>query len=83
MDMCQFGMVTSGTRGEPTPVKKPARWLTNSPCIADKLDKHCPGDHVHELLLGGKAKAAQVYPPKLCAAIVAGFAQQLKLDTQP
>ena len=33
--------------------------------------------------MGGQAKAVQVYPPKLCTAIVAGFAQQLKMDTQP
>ena len=39
--------------------------------------------HTHELLLGGRAKAAQTYPPKLCAAIVAGFAEQLKLDLAP
>ena len=63
-----------------TPVKKPTRWLTNSPCLADKLDKHCPGTHTHEQLLGGKAKGAQVYPPQLCAAIVSAFAEQLKLD---
>ena len=80
MNMCQFGMTTPNSRGEPTPVKKPTRWLTNSPCLADSLEKHCPGDHVHEPLLGGKAKAAQEYPPKLCAQIVSGFAAQLKLD---
>ena len=33
--------------------------------------------------MGGRAKAAQVYPPKLCTAIVAGFAKQLRLDTAP
>ena len=80
MDMCQFGMTTPNSRGEPTPAKKPTRWLTNSPCLAEQLERHCPGTHIHEPLLGGRAKAAQIYPPKLCSAIVAGFAAQLKLD---
>ena len=83
MDMCQFGMTTPNTRGEPTPAKKPTRWLTNSPCLAEELERHCPGTHTHEPLMGGRAKAAPVYPPKLCAAIVTGFTKQLKLDTAP
>ena len=80
MNMCQFGMTTPSRKGEPTPVKKPTRWLTNSPCLADCLEKHCPCNHTHEPLLGGRAKAAQEYPPKLCTQIVSGFAAQLKLD---
>ena len=52
MDMCQFGMTTPNARGEPTPAKKPTRWLTNSPCLAEQLEQHCPGTHVHEPLLG-------------------------------
>ena len=47
------------------------------------LEQHCPSTHLHEPLLGGRAKAAQVYPPKLCTRIVSGFATQLKLDTTP
>ena len=80
MNMCQFGITTPNSSGETTPVKKPTRWLTNSPCLPDSLEKHCPGDHAHEPLLGGKAKAAQEYPPELCNQIVAGSTKQLKLD---
>ena len=80
MDMCQFGMTTPNRKGEPTPVKKPNRRLTNSLCLADCLEKHCPGDHTHEPLLEGRAKAAQEYPSKLCAQIVSGFTAQLKVD---
>ena len=58
MDMCQFGMSTPNARGELIPAQKPTRWLTNSPCLAEKLEKHCPGMHTHEPLLGGRAKAA-------------------------
>ena len=52
MDMCQFVMTTPNRKGEPAPVKKPARWLINSRCLADRLEKHCLGDHTHEPLLG-------------------------------
>ena len=81
--MCQFGMMTPDARGEPTPAKEHARCFTNSPCLAEKLERHCPGPCTNEPLLGGRAKAAQVHPPKLCAAIVAGFVEQYKLDLKP
>ena len=61
-------------------MKKPTRWLTNSPWLAEGLERHCPGTHTHEHLLGGRAKGAQVYPPQLCKAIVAAFSKQLTLD---
>ena len=82
-DMCQFGLSTPAPRVEEMPAKKPTRWLTNSPCLAETLERPCPRDHVHEPLMGGRAKAAQVYPPGLCAAVVAGFAEQLRVDLRP
>ena len=73
-------MTPPDATGEPTPAKKLTRWLTNSPCLDEKLEKQCPGTHRHEPLVGGRPKAAQLYPPNLCAAIVAEFAEQLRLD---
>lgn len=78
-DLCQFGLVTDGPNG-PVAAKKPTRWLTNSPCLADRLDRKCDGAHIHQTLLNGRAKGAQVYPPGLCAAIVEGFKRQLHTD---
>ena len=63
-DLCQFGLTAKGTSGE-EPARKPTRWLTNSACLADRLDKKCDGKHTHATLLGGRAKDAQIYPPKL------------------
>ena len=39
------------------------------------------GGHVHQRLLGGRAKGAERYPDKLCQVIVKSFAQQLRDDT--
>ena len=66
-NMCVFGMTTPlrGGDGEGY-VANLTRWLTNSPCLAETLDRHCPGDHEHTHLLGGRAGAAQVYPQR-CA----------------
>ena len=66
-------------------VKKPTGFATNSPCLAAALEKPCSNDsgnswHRHVPLVGGKARAAQVYPPKLVSAILEGFRQQLIAD---
>ena len=78
--MCQFGLETTGSDGETRPAQKLTRWLTNSPCLAETLERSCPKDHQHGHLLGKQAQEAQVYPPKLCKAVVTGFTQQLRLD---
>ena len=77
--MCQFGMTAEGKDGIGS-VFEPTRWLTNSACIISELDRKCPRTHCHVHLVCGKARAAQVYPPALCRAIVKGFARQLKVD---
>ena len=68
-DMCCFGMVARETDGTTGLVKKPTRWLTNCACIAACLSRRCSMDHQHVTLLGGKAKAAAIYPDKLCDEI--------------
>ena len=54
--------------------------MTNSAEIANELSKRCTGDHIHEQLLGGKAKAAEKYPEDACKAICRGLVNQMKLD---
>ena len=78
--MCQYGMMQKDDDGIEKHVKKPTRWLSNSPYILNELDKRCEGLHDHVQLLGGKAKAAQVYPDMLCAAILQGLKKQLQCD---
>ena len=78
--MCQYGMMQKDDDGIEKHVKKPTRWLSNSPYVLNELDKRCEGLHDHVQLLGGKAKAAQVYPVMLCAAILQGLKKQLQCD---
>ena len=63
--MCQFGMTSKDDQGREGSVLKPTRFMTNSACILLELDRKCKGGHVHTQLVGGRAKAAQVYPPDL------------------
>ena len=67
--MCQFGLVTPGPRGDLQPARKLTRWLTNSACLAETLERPCLDGHTHTPLLHGRAAAAQVYPPQLCKAL--------------
>ena len=81
--MCSFGMMAVNKHDEPLGlVKKLTRWMTNAPEIAKLLTAPCSGDHEHHGLLGDTAntKRAQVYPPRLCKAIVQGLINQLRSD---
>ena len=69
--MCEFDMRQVDQCGEGL-VKKLTGFMTNSELIAEELSKRCSGMHRHITLIGGRAKAAQVYPEKLCKAIVVG-----------
>ena len=40
----------------------------------------CTGQHRHIQLIGGRAKKAEVYPPKLCKAIIEGLVGQMEED---
>ena len=78
-DMCMYGMVTpkEGAKGEMAPARKRTKFMTNSYWIGAELMRKCDGRHVHQHLMGGRAKAAQVYPKGLCSAICAGLRRQL------
>ena len=61
-----------GINGARGPVKKPTGFMSSSKFIAAKLNRRCPGEHTHVHLMGGRAAAAQEYPPDLCKAIIEG-----------
>ena len=66
-------------------VKKEIRWLMNSWFIAQALSGVCSSTlgktwHRHVNLINGRARAAQVYPPKLVKAILEAFGAQLAED---
>ena len=79
-NMCRFGMTSTFQDGSPGLVFKPTQFATNSEQIARALDKKCLRDHAHAELVGGRAAAAQVYPPALCKAIILGMKAQVKED---
>ena len=79
-NMCRFGMESTFEDGSPGPVAKPTRFATNSACLRESLNRQCERNHQHAHLLGGRAAAAQVYPPALCEAIIRGYARQVRED---
>ena len=59
---------------------KPTRWLSNSPYVLNILSRRCARDHHHQVLIGGRAQQAQVYPEELCCCILKGLRRQLNAD---
>ena len=52
-------------------VKKPTKWMTNSPILAKLLQARCNGQHEHERLEGSsRTKQAESYPVSLVKAIL-------------
>lgn len=78
-NMCRFGMVNVDNRGNISHVRTPTRFATNSWGIADELGKKSDGRHAHCQLVAGRAKAAEVYPYKLCESICRGFTKELDM----
>ena len=61
-------------------VKKPTKFMTNAPYIGEELSLRCDGSHRHLVLIGGKAKRAEIYPDKLCKAMLTGLVKQMESD---
>ena len=83
-DQCRYGQRARGVDGD-GPARKATGFMTNSPCIALQLQRRCPNRkgypvHQHVQLDGGKAKAAQVYPPGFCKAICQGLIERIQAD---
>ena len=72
-DQCEYGLLTPNEDGLPTPAKKPTRWMSSSPQVLNRLSRECRGNHVHQHLVGGRAKAAQDYSPELIGEILRGM----------
>ncbi len=82
--MCAYGMNSEDADGEGL-VHKPTGWATNSPYVAEQVSKLCSNrwlgaKHRHVHLIFGRAKAAEVYPPRLCTAILKGLRAQFVAD---
>ena len=52
--------------------------MTNSNKIARRLSRTCDNSHRHQPLIDGRAKAAAIYPRKLCEEIIIGLKEEMK-----
>ena len=76
-DQCQYGL--QGQSG--LPQRKRTGFATNSEAIAQALSKLCPGNHEHEVTIGGnRSQRSQVYPEKLRSAILKAYSQSINVD---
>ena len=84
-DQCQYN--AQDRRG--APIKKPTKFMTNSPAIAEQLEKRCrgrlglcsrPSGGSHALCNGRTAKEAAMYLFDLCRAILRDFRNQMLID---
>ena len=68
---------------EPRLVKKPTKWMTNSPILAKLLQARCNGQHEHvRLESSSRTKQAESYPVALVKAILNKVHQtkRMKMD---
>ena len=72
-DQCEYGLLTHGPDGTPMPAKKPTRWASSSPHMLKRLSKRCSQTHVHQQLVGGRAKKCEDYPLDLITEILRGI----------
>ena len=72
-DQCEYGLLTPDPSGVPTPAKKPTRWMSSSPFMLQRLSRRCSGEHQHQHLVGGRAKAAEDYSLDLITEIRRGM----------
>ncbi|CAE7854404.1 GIP [Symbiodinium necroappetens] len=66
-------------------VRKETGWLTNSAVLAERLAEPCGNEtgglwHRYVHLVGGIARGAAVYPPKLVKAVLQGLKEQMAQD---
>ena len=69
LDQCMYGLTSTDKIGR-APAKKPTRFITNMEPALACLSLRCDRNHRHVLLENGRARAAQIYPEKLCKAII-------------
>ena len=72
-DQCEYGLLTPDSEGRPTPGKKPTRWMSSSAHMLKPLSQRCSGQHEHQHLVGGRAKAAEDYSVELITEILRGI----------
>ena len=81
-DFCMFGMRARDALGEAA-AKKRTGIVTNSLPVAESLETmQCQGKHRHVQLMGGKAKACEVYTDEFCKAICLAVRRDRNMSEQ-
>lgn len=81
--MCFWEFVLGSTKHGYGHVHKRSRWVTNCRFLAKALDQWCSNQtgsrpwHRHLTLVGGLAKLAAAYPPKLVSAVLRAMRSQM------
>ena len=77
VDQCMYGQeVTS--KGRTGLAMKPTGFATNSRRIAERLQVRCDRSHEHIVLMGGIARQAAAYPPRLVDTVLVALKQELE-----
>jgi hypothetical protein len=81
---CPFGQTSTDATGEGL-VAKPTGWMSNCSEVLDAVAVECSNKskpaaqyHRHVQLIGGRASAAERYPPRLIKAILRGLRRHLQ-----
>ena len=84
--MCRWGMMSTDKHGLQGTgyVRKETGWMTNCEALAELLEGECSNQtgkapwHRHVHLIGGLARQAAIYPPKLVKAVLRCLKTQLE-----
>ena len=74
--MCRWHMKSEDGQGVGF-VRKETQFITNSAELARVLSGKCSGTHRHVHLINGRARKAQVYPPRMVSAILRALKKEL------
>ena len=78
---CRYGLTAQDDDGKIGAVMKLTRFMTNCPWLVSALGLRCTCKHKHvQLMGGGRAAEAAVYPPGLCQAICSGLIEKNRED---
>ena len=88
--MCKWGMQATDRRGLQGNgyVRKETGWMTNHPGLAELLQTECTNEtggapwHRHIHLIGGIARQAAQYPPKLVRAVLKCLRDELESKSE-
>ena len=70
---CEYGLYSMSRDGVMRLSKKPTKLASNAQPMLDRLQRRCSVTHEHQVLDGGKTRAAEIYHPALVLEILRGM----------